>query len=53
MKYLGYIYLGFLIFTAVFLIVAVVIEKNFKEDSKIMKWWRKHVIGIAPDDMDI
>lgn len=53
MNILAYIYLGFLGLSALFITLAVIIEKNFSEDHSVMKWWRKHVIGIAPDDMDI
>jgi hypothetical protein len=49
----AYIYLGLLVFSALFFIVGIVIEKNFSEDTKIMRWWRKHIVGIAPNDWDI
>ena len=50
---LAYIFLGLLTFSVLFITVAVIVEKNFSEDHPVMKWWRKHVIGIAPDDWDI
>lgn len=53
MSILAYIFLGLLSFSAIFIAVAVIVEKNFSEDHPVMKWWRKHVIGIAPDDWDI
>jgi hypothetical protein len=37
----------FLIITTLFIIVAVIIEKNFDETHPVKKWWRKHI--IAPD----
>lgn len=49
----AYIYLGLLVLSALFFILGIVIEKNFTEDTKVMKWWRKHVVGIAPNDWDI
>jgi hypothetical protein len=53
MSILAYIFLGFLSLTAIFITVAIIVENNFSEDHPVMKWWRKHVIGIAPDDWDI
>jgi hypothetical protein len=44
---LGYIWIMFLIITTLFILVAVVIEKNFDEIHPVKKWWRKHI--VAPD----
>ena len=44
---IAYIWIMFLIITTLFIIVAVIIEKNFDETHPIKKWWRKHI--IAPD----
>ena len=53
MSIIAYLYLGCFIFTGLFVFVAVIIENYVKEDSKLKKWWRKRIIGIAPDDIDI
>lgn len=50
---LAYIWLGCLILSALFILVAGIVEKNFDEEHPVKKWWRKHVIGIAPNDIDI
>jgi len=54
MNIIGYILIGGLVLNALFLIVALIIEKNFDEDSAIKKWWRKQVISIDPnyDEVD-
>jgi hypothetical protein len=49
---LAYLLIFFLILTTVFLIVAIIVEKNFDESHPVKKWWRENVIGIAPDDID-
>jgi len=49
---LAYLYLLCLISTATFIIVAIIVEKIFDESHPVKKWWRKHVIGIYPDDID-
>lgn len=53
MEIIAYIYVGFLIFTGVFLILAVFVENNVEEEVPFKKWWRKHIVGKAPQDMDI
>ena len=50
---LAYIWFIFLVLSVLFLIVAGIIEKNFDEEHSVKKWWRKHVIGVAPDDVDL
>ena len=40
----------FLVVFSLFLIVAIVIEKNFEESHPVMKWWRKHIIAPDPED---
>ena len=50
---LAYLWVIFLSLTVLFIIAAGVIEKNFSEEHPVKKWWRKHVIGIAPNDIDI
>jgi hypothetical protein len=50
---LAYIWVICLILSVLFIIVAGVVEKNFDESHPVKIWWRKHVIGIAPNDKDI
>lgn len=49
----AYIWIGLLILSVLFFVVAGVVEKNISEEHPFKKWWRKHVIGIAPNDVDI
>ena len=49
----AYIWVTCLVMFSLFLFVAGVIEKNYDESHPVKKWWRKHVIGIAPNDRDI
>lgn len=53
MKIFAYIYLIMFFSTALFFIIAGLVEKNIPEDKPFKKWWRKHIIGIAPNDVDI
>lgn len=53
MIFFAYFYLALLVFTGLFIFTAIIIEKYVPADSKIMKWWRKHVIAPAPNDIDI
>lgn len=39
--------------TAVFIGIAVFIEKKYDESHPVKKWWRKHVIGKVPPNMDL
>ena len=50
---LAYIWVFCLIITALFIVVAIVIEKNFGESHPVKIWWRKNVIGLLPNDEDI
>ena len=48
-----YIWGGLTAISIVSMFVAIFIEKYFSEDSSVMKWWRKHIIGvIRKDDKD-
>lgn len=53
MKILAFIWVILMSIGALFIFVAVIVEKNIKEGTPFMKWWRKHVIGNAPDDYDL
>lgn len=50
---LAYLWIGFMLLSVLFIIIAGIVEKNFSEEHQVKKWWRKHVIGIAPNDIDI
>jgi hypothetical protein len=51
MKIFAYVYFFFLGFTALFILVAGIIEKNFDESHPIKKWWRRNVIATDPEDL--
>jgi hypothetical protein len=51
MKIFAYIYFFLLGFTALFILVAGIIEKNFDESHPIKKWWRRNVIATDPEDL--
>lgn len=53
MKIIGLIYIISIFFLSIFFILGYIIEKNFDEDHKVKKWWRKHVVGHAPDNIDL
>lgn len=36
-----------------FIGVAVFIEKKYDDNHPVKKWWRKHVIGEAPPNVDL
>ena len=40
--------LGLVLMTA-FMVVALIVEKNFDESHPVKIWWRKHVIGLDPE----
>ncbi len=50
MDYLIYLYLISVAITFCFLICFYFIEKYFDESHPIMKWWRKHVVGLNPEN---
>ena len=49
MLLIGYIFILLLIATSLFIIVAIIIEKNFEESHPVMKWWRANVIDTGKD----
>jgi hypothetical protein len=49
MLIIGYIFIVLLIVTSLFIIVAIIIEKNFEESHPVMKWWRANVIDTEKD----
>jgi hypothetical protein len=50
MMIFAYIWFFFLIFTTLFIISSVVIEKNFDESHPVKKWWRANVIDWDPNE---
>jgi hypothetical protein len=50
METLATFFIILLVLFNVFMIVAIIIEKNLSEDHPVMGWWRKHIIGKLPDD---
>ena len=53
MEFIAYVYLFLLVFTALFITIIIIVEKNVEEDTSFMKWWRKHVVGKYPYDNDL
>ena len=45
-------YLGILsiLVMSTFLIVALIVEKNFDESHPVKKWWRRNVVAPDPED---
>jgi hypothetical protein len=45
-------YLGILsiVVMSTFLIVALIVEKNFDESHPVKKWWRRNVVAPDPED---
>jgi len=39
--------------TLLFIGIAVFIEKKFDDNHPVKKWWRKHVIGEVPPNVDL
>jgi hypothetical protein len=39
---------GFILMVLLFTL-GVIIERNFKESHPVKKWWRKHIIGLDPN----
>lgn len=50
MTIFAYIYLFFLGLTAIFILVAGIIENNFDESHPVKKWWRRNFIAPDPED---
>jgi len=46
----AYMWIIGLLLTTLFIVVAIIVEKNFDESHPIMKWWRRNVIGADPQD---
>ena len=50
MVIIAYIWIFFIVFTSVFFMSMIVVEKNIDENSRFGKWWRNNIIGIEPKD---
>jgi hypothetical protein len=48
----AYVWLFFLIFSTLFILSAIIIEKNFDESHPVKKWWRRNVIGPDLEDVN-
>ena len=46
----AYVWVGMIILTALFLVIAGIVEKNFDETHPVKQWWRRNVIGFYPED---
>ena len=47
---LAYVWIAMMILMTVFLVIAIIVEKNFDETHPIKLWWRRNVIGAYPED---
>ena len=47
---IAYILIFFIVFTSVFFMSMIIVEKNIDENSRFGKWWRNNIIGIEPKD---
>lgn len=47
---IAYLWIISIVFMATFLIVAMIVEKNFDESHPIKKWWRRNIIDNDPED---
>lgn len=45
---IAYIWIFFLLFGSLFIIAAVMIDKNFEESHPVKKWWRRNIIDWDP-----
>lgn len=47
---LAYVWIFFIFFMAAFLVVGMIVEKNFDESHPVKKWWRRNIIDTDPED---
>ena len=47
---IAYLWIISIVFMATFIIVAMIVEKNFDESHPIKKWWRRNIIDNDPED---
>lgn len=43
------VYSGGFILMVLLFTLGVIIERNFNESHPVKKWWRKHIIGLDPN----
>lgn len=43
------VYLGGFILMVLLFTLGVIIERKFNESHPVKKWWRKHIIGLDPN----
>jgi len=49
---ISYLFIGFLIFSSVFFILAMIVETKIEDSHPFKKWWRKHVVAEYPYEDD-
>ena len=47
---IAYLWIISIVFMETFIIVAMIVEKNFDESHPIKKWWRRNIIDNDPED---
>lgn len=47
---IAYIWIFFLLFGSLFIIVSVMVDKNFDESHLVKKWWRANIIDWDPNE---
>jgi len=50
---IAYLWILSLFLMTAFVAIDLIIEKNFDESHAVKKWWRKHIIDEAPNDIDL
>ena len=44
-----YIYLVCVVLCTICIFIGVFIEKKYDESHPVKKWWRRHVVGLDPE----
>jgi hypothetical protein len=47
---IAYLWIFFILLIATFLVVGMIVEKNFDESHPVKKWWRRNIIDTDPED---
>ena len=47
---IAYLWIISIVFMATFLVVGMIVEKNFDESHPVKKWWRRNIIDNDPED---
>ena len=50
MNIIAYLWILGLVLMNSFIVISLIVEKNFDESHPVKKWWRKHI--VAPDPFD-